>query len=203
MTQSPQHAPPAAANANVRSAGWNGAGIPQTAPGWCFAAAEQLVQRAFGVMVSQVEVAHNILLARGRAQDPHGQAEDYYEGLRAIGNEHDLPNLEWPTVRQYVASNRELFRWLSDEYGNPPLSGRRHTRGNAPDAATIVQTIDGGGLVIIGTVVHWKVVYGYTSDASGQVTSYGVYDPGRGHDDPTMTPARTVAGIEETYYVTG
>ena len=201
MTQAQQA--PAAANANVTSTGWNGAGVSQGAPGWCFAAAEQMVQRAFGVTVNQVEVAHNIMLARGRSGDPAGNAVAYYTGLRGILNQHNLGNLNWATVQQYVRADQTLFNYLRTEYGNPPLTGRTFTRGNAPDAATIVQTINANGIVIVGTTIHWKIVYGYASDANGQITSYRVYDPwNNGTDHAAMAPATMANGVEETYYVT-
>jgi hypothetical protein len=195
---------PAQANANVTSAGWTAAGVSQGAPGWCFAAAEQLVQRAFGVTITQVEIAHNALLDRGRRQDPAGQAVAYYTGLRAILNQHSLADLSWATVQQHVRADQTLFDMVRTEYGNPPLRGRTHTRTNAPDATRIVQTIDAGGLVMIGSTIHWKIIYGYASGPTGAVTSYKVYDPwNAGTNHAAMAPAAMSAGIEETYYVTG
>jgi hypothetical protein len=204
MTQSQQALTgPAQANASVVSTGWTGAGLHQEAPGWCFAAAEQMVQRAFGTTITQAEIAHNILLARGRNQDPSGSAGGYYAGLRAINNQHDLANLNWATVAVYVRGNQTLLTMLETEYGNPPLAGRTHTRDNVPNAARIVSTIDAGGLVMIGDRIHWKIVYGYASGPTGEVSSYRVYNPWqRGTDTPAMSPASMSQGIEETYYVT-
>lgn len=203
MTTPQQTQAPAQPNANVTSANWNGQGVPQANQYWCFAAAEHMAHRAFGQNVSQAEVAHNCMRDRGRAEDPRGNARAYYAGLRQIYNTQNLTNMNWATMERYVRADGDLFNLMRESWGSPQLTGRTFTRGNAPDPARIVQTIDAGGLVIIGTTYHWKVIYGYASNAQGNITSYKVYNPwDGGTDDPDMAPATMSNGIEETYYVT-
>lgn len=205
MTQAHQLPAQAAPNANVTSTGWTGAGISQGAPGWCFAAAEQMVQRAFGVTINQAQLAHDVLLARGRSGDPAGTAQRYYTGLRAINNQHNPVDLSWPSVQQYVRQDPALFDLLRKGWSSPTLLNRTCTRTNAPDLAQIVRTIDAGGLVMIGSEIHWKVVYGYASGPTGAVTSLKVYDPWEsGTDHPAMSLTTFAAqNISETIYVTG
>ena len=208
MTE-PQQAPvlqvtgPAAANANVTSTGWTGAGISQGAPGWCYAASEQMIQRAFGVTITQAEIAHGIVFRRGDLGDGEGNAVTYHNGVLRIVVDNNLANSAWATVSQYVRNNQALYNLVRTEWGNPPLTGRTFTRTNAPDTTRIVNTINGGGLVMIGSGIHWKIVYGYASGPTGAVTSFKVYNPwDTGTDTPNMTPSAMSAGIEETYYVT-
>lgn len=204
MTTPQQTQAPAQPNANVTSANWSGHGVPQANDNWCFAAAEHMVHQAFGRNVSQAEIAHNCMRDRGRAEDPTGNAIAYYAGLRRIYNAQNLTNMNWTTMERFVRADGALFNLMRESWGNPQLTGRVFTRGNKPEAARIVQTIDAGGLVIIGSTYHWKVVYGYKSDSKGEITGYKVYNPWKsGTDDPDMKPGTMSNGIEETYYVTG
>lgn len=186
------------------SAGWTGPGIAQGAPGWCFAAAEYLVQRAYGDPPSQAEIAHNVMIKRGEIGDPVGNAVAYYQACVRFFEQGLVTDITWPNVQPLVRADQGLFNMLRNEYGQPPLTNRTFTRGNVPDPARIRQTINEGGLVLIGSRIHWKIVYGYSADATDTIASYMVYDPlGNGTNHPAMPPDRMMAGIEETYYITG
>ncbi len=203
MSSPQQTQAPAQPNANVTSTGWIGAGTPQATTSWCFAAAEHLVHRAFGPPPSQDEIAHNCMLARGEIGDSKGNVPAYCEGLQVLASSFGLGDLSWATVGAYVTSDQTLNNLLRHEKGQPQLTGRTFTRTDAPNAARIVRTLDAGGLVIIGDQIHWKVVYGYRSDAQGNITSYRVYNPwGTGTDNPNTTPAAMSNNIDETYYIT-
>lgn len=48
-------------------------GTPQKTQSWCFAAAEETVQHAFGnSQISQEQIAHDVLFARGEIGDDEG-----------------------------------------------------------------------------------------------------------------------------------
>jgi hypothetical protein len=193
---------PAAPNANVTSTGWPGAGLPQQQSGWCFAAAEQMAQRAFGQNIPQDELAHNAMLARGRALEP-GTPTQYYNALRQYLNTFSLPNLDWNTVQAYVTGDQQLFGLLASAWSTPVLRGRTTSNSGAPVEAQIVAAINVGGVVLIGNALHWKVIYGYNSGPTGTVVSYQVYDPyNGGTNTPAMTPTAMANGILHTIYVT-
>jgi hypothetical protein len=198
-TSQPTQAP---AVTDVTSTGWTGPGIEQSTGSWCFAAAEQMIQRAFGVRRGQPEIAHGVMIARGRIGDTQHRAQAYYEGCRRILNQHNLNDLNWSTVERHVRADQGLYNVLRGAYGTPPLTGRAFSRGNAPDAGRTTATLDAGGLVMIGSSNHWKIVYGYTRAANGDVT-YKVYNPISNTASPAASYPTMSGGIEETYYVTG
>lgn len=196
---------PAAPNANVTSTRWTAAGVPQTTRSWCFAAAEALIQRGFGVTVTQPQLAHEALVHRGRNEDG-AAATQYYQAVRGIYNDNTLADTSWASVEQHVRrhSGGDLYNLLRTQWSVPLLRNRTFAGAGAPDPARIVQTIDAGGLVLVGSDIHWKVIYGYSSGPNGAVTHIKMYNPWEGGTDhQALAVGAALTGLNLTFYVTG
>jgi hypothetical protein len=171
---------------------WRG-GIRQGTASWCFAAADQIVQRGFGDnAVTQAEIAHQSLLGRGEAGDTEQGAARYCQGIRQIVANFGLADASWNAVAVYVGASGKLHPILQNAWGTPLLTGRTATEGGVLSLDEIRETIDDDGLIIFGDQQRWRVVYGYTVYGDQSVT-LKVYDPwgvGTDHPDYSLTTAR-------------
>lgn len=182
------------------SARWPG-GQAQGTPAWCFAAAEQIAQSAFGVAVTQAQIAHDVLMARGAAQDNSQGAVTYYDGVQNLFALNGLNDASWASVGALVTIDSTLNNIHRGAWGQPPLTGRTATAGGALTNAQITATIDADGLVLAGNAMHWKVIYGYTTYSDGSVT-YLVFDP-MTNASSTVASGTVIAAMQISYRVTG
>jgi hypothetical protein len=190
---------------NVTASRWAG-GVRQGAPGWCFAAAEQIVQSAFGVTIDQAAFAHRVLMDRGEIGDPAdgGSAITYYRGVQQIQAKNNLANCAWTTVARFVTADSNLKRIHENTYGQPRFDGRTAAQGGLLTEAQVMATIDGNGLVVTGNSIHYTVIYGYARDVKGNVT-FKVYDPYRGTSNPSAASSSVcnTQAMQLSFRVTG
>jgi hypothetical protein len=189
--------------AATRTSGhWRG-GIRQGTASWCFAAADQIVQRGFGDnAVTQAEIAHRVLLSRGESGDTEQDAAQYHQGIRQIVANFSLADTSWNAVAVYVGASGRLHPILQNAWGTPQLAGRTAAAGGILTMDEIRDTIDDDGLIIFGDQQRWKVVYGYTVYDDQSVT-LKVYDPwGMGTNHPDYDLATAQAQMRRSYRVT-
>lgn len=128
--------------------------IAQEAPAWCFVAAELMARNYYGLATpSQYAIARTnvIRMVDAEAQPTFGQWNDATEyDLLTDQQENGGANLNSARV-QLVRGNWRAI------YPND-IGGRfeaNYTQGN------FRADIDAGEIVIIGTAIHYYVVYGY------------------------------------------
>lgn len=167
------------------SSRWSG-GRKQEAPEWCFAAIEQTILSAFGQETqSQEQYAYGIVSELFEI----GFLDDVPKALRALPALLGVPSDEVTVVLPgYVDAKRALGSLLTELLqtmrGLPKLDhpGITVRQGGALTLDEVRATIDVDGLIAYGDEVHWRIVYGYTSnghllvfDPMGGVTSTQSY----------------------------
>ncbi|MFY1634327.1 hypothetical protein ACN27F_13780 [Solwaraspora sp. WMMB335] len=182
--------------ADVTSSHWLG-GQQQATGAWCFAAATATVQHGFGTEISQGEIAHKVLMARGEANDPQQNAAQYLVGVQNLWALHNLNDTSWASVGQYVNTDDTLRGYLRQSWGSPLLEGRTSNLGGRLTESEITTTLDNNGLVLSGNAMHWKVIYGYLRYSDGSL-KLKVYDPMNGASNPV--PAATVRNDMQVSY---
>lgn len=180
----------------VLSTHWDG-GAEQESGCLCYAAAEQAIQRGFGVAVEQLELAHNFMLSQsGGGASQAGS--DYQLALGTLLSGGAITDGSWASVKPHLKD--EMRNILEGHYGDMALSGRTHTMGAEPDGQTLINTITAGGLVAIGNSQHWKVVFGYSY--SQTTYTLWVFDPWTGESEEFAWDT-ALSGVSTTFYVTG
>jgi hypothetical protein len=179
---------------------WPGGQRQQTGA-WCFAAAEAIVQQAFDVTITQAEIAHNVLMARGAIGDTSQHAVDYHNGVQELWAMNNLADPSWGSVGALVQGDQTLNGYHRSSWGSPPLTGRTASDGGGLTVNQIITALDANGLVLSGNALHWKVIYGYIryDDDSVQLR---VYDP---MTNSTSTPgsAAVINSMLVSYRITG
>jgi hypothetical protein len=155
----------------------------QTGAGnWCYAAATRAVRGALlGEQLRLEEIAHNFYRTIGELGGPQlagiggsrGAAIAKYLAQIHFSPGGDFPYSyveAWITAGQLGAGvdPRPLLR---EAWGDVDLAGLNQDSiaGSSADEATelrICQTIDANGLVVVGTSLHFKVIYGYELDTA-------------------------------------
>lgn len=128
--------------------------IPQQTPAWCFAAAEQMARSYYGIQVpSQYDIARASVMTLVNAQAPptFGQWND--------ATEYDLLNNEDENNGNNMDSARvQLVRNSYGAFNYAAVNGRMT---NNYTIDNFKADIDNNHIVVIGTAIHYYVVYGY------------------------------------------
>jgi hypothetical protein len=155
----------------------------QTGAGnWCYAAATRAVRGALlGEQLSLEEIAHNFYRAIGELGGPDEAGIGGTRGAaiaKYLTQIHFSPGGDFPYsyVQAWVAAGQlgvgvDPRPLLREAWGDLDLTGLNQdtvTRSSADEAneLRICQTIDAGGLVVVGTALHFKVIYGYELDTA-------------------------------------
>jgi hypothetical protein len=188
-----------------------GVGITWEVPGyWCYAAVEQVIRLfMLSQAVSQEEVAHDFFIAYAQAgqtgagdvgtiaayakavcratTDPEivqdmteEEFDNYYDVVKSTFTAtyaEALPSLQADT------ENRAR---LGNAYGDLRLdTDLRCKAAGPPDWQPVVETINAGGVAVIGSRLHYQVIYGYRYDETTPNDPdrywYQVWDPGNGN----------------------
>lgn len=183
----------------VRSASWV-SGSKQESTSLCYAAAEQAIHLAFGDVYGQLELAHNFMLSESGGASMSQDGATYQLQLGVMQSTDMITDTLWRTVQPHLTPT--MTDILKGNRGDMTLVGRTYNKGGAPDDQQIRDTIDAGGLVAIGSSIHWKVIYGYSVSPTGARRLF-VFDPWTGQSDEDADWATTLRGISTTFYVTG
>lgn len=173
---------------------------PAGAGNWCYAATTRAVRGALlNEQLAQVEIAHNFY---SRINEWGGPAVAGIGGTRGTAITNYMAAIRQPAgaapipfahVQAWVATNQlggvNPIPWLSQAWGDVHLDGLTQQSINSAtaDNATeerICQTLHANGLVVVGTALHFKVIYGYEMDVDDDDTvlarRFYVWDPAAG-----------------------
>lgn len=173
---------------------------PAGAGNWCYAATTRAVRGALlGEQLSQAEIAHNFYSMINQWGGPavagisgtRGAAITKY--MTAIRQVPGNPPVPFAHVQAWVQAGQlggvDPIPLLSEAWGEVNLDGLSQDsieRAAADDATEvrICQTVDANGLVVVGTALHFKVIYGYELDVDDDdnvlARRFYVWDPASG-----------------------
>jgi hypothetical protein len=185
------------------SAAWTKGRLQET-DCWCYAAAEQTIQAAFGGgELTQAEIAHRALMSRGEIDDSVS-AHRYYSFVKGLVDAGTIADTSWATVEpQLDEAMVGLHRGL---YGDLNLVGRDVQFSASPPAEILLDTLIRNGLVAYGDEAHWRLIYGYSvadvNDLS-QGVWFRVFDPEDGNDDWVLYDDTLTSQMNDTRLVRG
>jgi hypothetical protein len=161
---------------------YDASGWPTGTGNWCYAAATRAVRGALlGEQLSLEEIAHDFYRAIGDLGGPDAAGVAGTRGAaiaKYLTQIHFSPGGDFPYsyVQAWVAAGQlgpgvNPLPLLSEAWGEVKLDGlnQESIRSSSADEATelrICQTIDANGLVVVGTALHFKVIYGYELDTA-------------------------------------
>ncbi len=140
----------------------------QSSPGWCYASVERMIKRAYGVEVgTQREIATN-----------------YQTTMNSV----NLNNYVSEALDRSEDMETARTRFIEREWGNPTFDGGpTAVMSSSYSQSAVKNAIDGDELAIIGSQIHWYVIYGYQEDSGGTITHLLVWDPYNGGADRVKT----------------
>lgn len=143
--------------------------VPQETGAWCFAAAEQMVRRYFGLAVpTQYEIARAFTSALAEV-DP--ALQEQWQLASAMDESSVPPQLE----NGGANLSSQVVRLVQSQWGvlDQDATGGRFI--DSLDEATVRQEIDNDRILVVGNSIHYYVAYGY--EGAGNSFKLLVLDP--------------------------
>lgn len=188
---------------------------PQGAGRWCYAAVTRAVRGTLlGEVLPQQEIAHDFYLRANRDQQtaflPPTTSTAITNYCGALGLEPGDEPIPLATVQGWISAEwPDPTHYLRAAWGMVNLDGLTQddlhgAQANEATELAICKSIDSGGLVVVGTGMHYLLVYGYELDVDDddQVLArrFMTWDPADGSTDTPYLDQ--INGLNQLTFVT-